>query len=295
MSNVLRRTPGFIFEWPEALSSCIDLDDLLNSVSLTEEVNLKDETVTARKTIKHVRTRILGDGRNPDGVTHIIDCDSPAASASFSSSNMPCITRARYKGHWITSQNRRVNPTEMLRFQGVSSVHAMPEIRAKTDAQYIGNMMSLNVIERLIRTSCAQTTVGPSKESLGEDAWENGSRLQQLLVEASQCRRQNWQGFSEPKGSLTPATSASAHIQKVFMLGSERPMIVDSGASDHIVDIRLLTSQERENPSLNWPPRESLTLLVARSAQIRKSNCGFHRSEKPSQRQFSPIDLLYSH
>jgi DNA (cytosine-5)-methyltransferase 1 len=176
--------------------------------------------------VQTVKDHVKGLGRDPDTTDIIVDCDfSPPLKGSFMENYSPCITRSRFKGHWITSKGRRFTLTEMLRLQGINPATFKKAVSDKALGQQIGNAMSVNVIERILIRVLRAANLTTAKHDCKIDRWESGIALQQIL---------GTRGVWKLKHS-TIAPSISMH---------KRVWIVDSGASFHVVSYANLTIQE---------------------------------------------------
>ena len=89
-------------------------------------------------------------GVDPDSETCIIDCDSNTTHLRWNRGLSPSISKNRCQGHWIASKNRRMNPNEMLRLQGMNPDNLKLNVSDKEKGELIGNEMSANVIERIL-------------------------------------------------------------------------------------------------------------------------------------------------
>ena len=76
-------------------------------------------------------------GGNPDAKPYIIDCDASKARTRYQEDFSPCITRARWKGHWITNRRRRMTLEEMSRLQGFRPT----EFYVNTSDQALGQQL----------------------------------------------------------------------------------------------------------------------------------------------------------
>ena len=133
-----------------------------------------------------------------------------------------------------------MNINEMLRLQGIDPTKFVVDVPVAQLGQQIGNAMSVNVIERLlVKALEAAKLIRPSslkgKDST-LDRWENGQGFEQIRS----SRRQ----VSTKKIKDNP----KERIHKTIMLlnkGKMRAVIIDSGASFHLIDFDDLTQEER--------------------------------------------------
>jgi len=88
-------------------------------------------------------------GSNPLKEPWIIDIDSTPAWVTRMLGQMPCMTRSRGKGHWVSNRGRRVNKNEMMRCQGIDATTFKVAVSPTQLGAQIGNAMSVNILERL--------------------------------------------------------------------------------------------------------------------------------------------------
>ena len=81
----------------------------------------------------------------------------------------PCLTRSRYRGHWITTEQRRMSIQEMMRLQGIRENQIKNDNSEAEFGKQIGNSMSLNVVERIL--FAIFSTIGMLPESI-YDRWK---------------------------------------------------------------------------------------------------------------------------
>jgi DNA (cytosine-5)-methyltransferase 1 len=105
-------------------------------------------SITARGNVLEFLNRIEASGIDPFYEPWVIDCDgSPGFTKAFPGVS-PCITRARHRGHWLTSMGRRMTLQEALRLQGFDDCFENP-VSERQLRMMLGNAMSLNVLERI--------------------------------------------------------------------------------------------------------------------------------------------------
>ena len=97
----------------------------------------------------HFLNEIEALGSDPFYEPWIIDCDGSPAYTKAIPGVSPCITRSRYRGHWLTSMGRRMNLQETLRLQGFDDCFENP-VSERQLRLMLGNGMSLNVLERFL-------------------------------------------------------------------------------------------------------------------------------------------------
>lgn len=104
---------------------------------------------TAATNVRQFWLHVLRHGGDPSEEPWVLDCDSSVGRAHAMLNCSPCLTRSRYKGHWLLNQGRRMTLREMARLQGVPD--DFPVTVSETDfRQQLGNMMSVNVLERIL-------------------------------------------------------------------------------------------------------------------------------------------------
>lgn len=106
---------------------------------------------TAHANVIKVIKELQEQGHDPFTENWIADIDSSGYRMSYRKDVSPCLTCSRAGGHWITSRGRRMNKTEMMRLQAMTTpaegfkvVVSEPQL-----GRQIGNAMSVNVLERL--------------------------------------------------------------------------------------------------------------------------------------------------
>ena len=165
-------------------------------------------------------------GFDPKSETMVVDCDASPQRTGWMPGISSCLSRSRHWGHWLTTKNRRMTINEMLRLQGMEPAtfkSAVPEIEV---GRQIGNAMSVNVVERLLLSILKH--IGCVSSST-EDRWESGSAQQVLSKSCKGIAR------GDSKHRIVSECVNQAAIGKV------RKLIVDSGASMHLVDKQSLT------------------------------------------------------
>ena len=89
-------------------------------------------------------------GLDPTNSAIAVDVDASARHMTWNSMNLPCITRSRHRGHWITNKKRRTTIKEMLCFQGIAPGSIKQTCSDAEFGKMVGNSMSLNVVERIL-------------------------------------------------------------------------------------------------------------------------------------------------
>jgi len=126
-------------------------------------------------------------GQNPASDTWVVDCDAACHKSNFVHNMSPCVTRSRYRGHWITSKGRRMTIAEMLRLQGINPTDFRVAVSDTSIGQQIGNAMSVNVIERILHRALIAAGL-VSAESI-EDRWESGKAICSLQRSVGQITK----------------------------------------------------------------------------------------------------------
>lgn len=111
--------------------------------------DLPPETATtARSNVLQTLRQIESQNRDPFWEPWVIECDASAQFTKAMFGISPCLTRSRFRGHWVTSLGRRINRAEALRLQGFESDFKCPLSEAQL-RMLLGNATSMNVLERL--------------------------------------------------------------------------------------------------------------------------------------------------
>ena len=104
---------------------------------------------TASANVRMMWQHVLRIGGDPSEDPWVLDCDSSVGRAHAMFNCSPCLTRSRFRGHWLLHRGRRMTLREMSRLPGVPS--DFPVTVPATDfCQQMGNMMSVNVLRRLL-------------------------------------------------------------------------------------------------------------------------------------------------
>lgn len=138
------------FNFPEPLPE-VSINSVLDPVR--RKPKMQDlppaSSSTARSNVKQVLKQLTAKGDDPLKKTFVIDCDATARFRTVMFNRVMCMTKARAKGHWVTSRGRRMNLNEMLRCQGMERSFKQVVSDRALGGQ-IGNAMSQNVIERIL-------------------------------------------------------------------------------------------------------------------------------------------------
>ena len=220
------------FAFPGRLE-CPAIDELLDGET---KANLNSTTYQANSTmgrnIMAAHQRIKESGGN-EHQPYVVDCDASRQKSNEMFNVSPCITRSRNRGHWLIHKNRRMSIHEMMRLQGINPRKFNQVVSDAVLGQQIGNSMSVNVIEILmIQALNAANLLRPSsmtntKQDLTR--WQSGRALTELKNE-QQCLIHEQHGPPRARYS--------------FSQGGRRLMI-DSGASLHLANWKLLTEAEK--------------------------------------------------
>jgi DNA (cytosine-5)-methyltransferase 1 len=103
----------------------------------------------ARANVLHFLRQLEDKGQDPFFEPWVIECDASQDFGKVMLGVTPCLTRSRYKGHWLASYGRRINTAEALRLQGHDD-DLEPVVTERQFRMMLGNSMSLNVLERLL-------------------------------------------------------------------------------------------------------------------------------------------------
>ena len=165
------------FQWPANIP-CPAIDNFLDN--FTHQTKLNN---TAATNVANARKRIKHAGADPSTTTYIVDCDASTSKSREMVNVSPCLTRSRYNGHWITTQNRRMSKEEVFRLQGMDPTTFKVHVPPKALGQQLGNAMSVNVIERVLYQVLCATTFTPgaaAREGL-HDRWADGTAHTELF------------------------------------------------------------------------------------------------------------------
>jgi len=210
------------FEWPAPIRS-LRIGTFLDPSHLS--LDQAEESAHVKENLETALHQIKKAGGDPTRTTYVVDCDASKDRMKWMQERSPCITRSRFKGHWLTSRGRRMTILEMFRLQGMDHTKFSPKVSPDQLGKQIGNSMSVNVVERLLRV-VLQSTGDLSDKA--PDRWENRTAVKQLLG----CR-----------GKVFKRTRVNELDNQAVRL-NKRWLIVDSGASYHIIDSSALTKEE---------------------------------------------------
>ena len=111
---------------------------------------IRDRSDTVKRNVKRAQDLIIAAGGSPSTDPWVVDCDSGHKSSNHMLNTSPCLTRSRYRGHWLLREGRRLSTTEMLRLQGFNPDRVAVAVSECTLGQQVGNAMSVNVVERIL-------------------------------------------------------------------------------------------------------------------------------------------------
>ena len=231
------------FEFPRADIECPKIDLFLDAEPGATQRSAKerlptDLSNTARTSIEKASRTILEGNGDPINETYVVDCDASTAKSRHVKDYSPCITRSRNRGHWITSRNRRMTISEMFRLQGMDPSKFTASIPESTLGQQIGNAMSVNVVERIIVQVLKATNLMPGATL--SDRWKEGKAFEDLSASKGKPPKRITAYLDSKPDSIRVLKRKHAMHGR-----ATRQLIVDSGASYHLVDARDLTRTER--------------------------------------------------
>lgn len=171
------------------------------------------------RAFKQIRDFGLDPLKNPIA----IDADAVPSKLTWNSSTLPCLTRSRYKGHWVSNLRRRTSLMEMSRFQGMHPGYFKKTCSGNDLGRLLGNSMSLHVIERVLHAIF--TTIGILSPS-AVDRWKCLALSELLGLEH------------------LPYGSRGGNVRIIAKIARR---IVESGASDHIISRKHLTKKEMKS------------------------------------------------
>jgi len=140
------------FEFPEPVKMPSIEKFLDRKKGKVDDTMLPPESqTTARANVIKAIKMLQEQGHDPFNEPWIIDCDSSEARMKFMKDCTPCLTCSRGGGHWVTNRGRRMNKTEMMRLQAMTTPAegfkvAVSEYQL---GRQVGNAMSVNILERL--------------------------------------------------------------------------------------------------------------------------------------------------
>ena len=268
-----------IFHFPNELKSCPSINDFLDPPTHNPK-KFENRSNTAHTNIEKARAKIRAEGQDPDKLPYVVDCDAPTKTSRHTFDYSPCITRSRNNGHWLTHRQRRMSKPEMFRLQGMDHSSFVVDVSDKVLGQQLGNAMSVNVIERVIRKAVMACSWHEDQlPDIMQDRWWNGTAQKKLLqsigkefcpkpesassILARQLKRDEEEAQAstfiepKPKSAITDFIDVPKDTRftcHVMSSQGVRILIIDSGATYHLVDLDGISEEERstmrelENP-----------------------------------------------
>ena len=253
------------FKFPEKIK-CPLVDDFLDPGG--EEMNLSPiEKRTLLAAEKKIRSNREG---NPARQTFIIDVDATDRQTTWNINKSLCLTRSRHRGFWISNQKRRLNIHERLRLQRIMPCEITNKVSNTEFAKQIGNAMSMNVVERVLLSIFKSTDM---VEPDDEDRWKSGEAQRRLNP------RMQWMytngilniGREKPGQEIGPIRLIEDKTRKIIM---------DSGASYHLIDSRTITPEEQKSVTQINPPIKLNTangvIKAKKQVKVYIRELGFH-------------------
>ena len=127
---------------------------------------------STRRNLESADTQIRNLGLDPTKAAIAVDVDASARHMTWDSGVLPCLTRSRYRGHWISNKNRRTTIQEMLCFQGITPSSIRQSCSDNELGKMVGNSMSVNVIERVLFHLFTQVGILSSVDDVNVDRWK---------------------------------------------------------------------------------------------------------------------------
>ena len=149
----------------------------------------------------------------------------------------PCITRSRYKGHWITNVQRRMSLEEMCRFQGFDPTKIKQSVSNVEMGRMLGNAMSINIVERILFRVLRH--MGFVQLASTVDRWESGEAQRALRASKNNLL----QHVVCDRDSLVREHTMP---DKCAIAGQVVTRVIDSGASFHVMNPEEMTNQQRK-------------------------------------------------
>ena len=118
--------------------------------------------------------------KQTSGLT-VVDCDASTSKSKYMHNVSPCLTRSRYRGHWIINKQRRFTKREMFRLQGINPNKFTQVVSDKEMGHQLGNAMSQNVVERILHQVLKSTSLSTVEPLVAQDRWESGEALKELI------------------------------------------------------------------------------------------------------------------
>lgn len=138
---------GHEFRFPQDLP-CPPLGRFLASSSPPGGANEESNHVqkNLESAFKQIRDVSLGSVKK----FVAIDIDASSQHMTWNSIAIPCLTRSRYRGHWISNGKRRTTIDEMFRLQGNKLAPFSQTCSDIEMGRLIGNAMLFKVVEEFL-------------------------------------------------------------------------------------------------------------------------------------------------
>ena len=210
-----------------------------------------------RANINKVKQHIKESGGNLDQ-PYVVDCDSSRQKSCQMKNISPCSISSRNKGHWLIHRNRRMNIKEMMRLQGIDPKSFKQVVPDSVMGQQLGNAMSVNVVERILSRAlvAAGLVQKPNLKfsKLNLTRWETGQGLAAIRPKVD-LKRIDIACNNNKDNLKSSMINKIAHVQQdmkwpekdemyVMATHSQRKLMVDSGASVHMVNEVDLSEEE---------------------------------------------------
>ena len=156
----------------------------------------------------------------------------------------PCITRSRYKGHYISNVQRRMTIEEMCRFQGFNPTKLKHCVSDTELGHMLGNAMSVNIIERILFRVIRHMEFAQLAGTV--DRWESGQALRDLHSSKNSKLHRVVCTWNSP-GRANHITSAEGTgTQDICAIaGHKVDRVIDSGASFHVMNPKDMTLRQK--------------------------------------------------
>jgi len=229
--------------------------------------DLRKESSSVRANVERAIRRIHGEHDNTSDVKdmpYVVDVDASQDRSHEMLDTSPCLTRSRYRGHWLLHKGRRMTLREMARLQGIDLGKLNMVVTKSEMGQLIGNAMTVPVVGAVIE----QALQAMGLHSAGRDQSNLGTRGESQQSEVTRkAQKPTTRPKSRPEGTLAAPTTEETQ-PGVDVIGG-RSMMIDSGASCHIVNEGALTPEEiRRKRPLHRP----LPILTA-NGYITATHC----------------------
>lgn len=226
-----------------------------------------EESHSSKDNIARALQQIQTAGGDSKQSTYTVDCDASKDCMKWMKERTPCITRSRYKGHWVTRHERRLTLLEMFRLQGMDHTKVTPRVHPHELGKQNGNSMSVNVVEVLVRAAL-QGTGDLSMEV--PDAWDNHTAIKRLF---------------DIRGKASKYVRVSDQKNKLVRLNQRWLSLL---VAEHLTTLRTATHSPmtRWKQSRSWSNRSNCAQHTAPSRHINEST-------STSRTSTSRLRLLY--